>query len=186
VQAQFEREGLRVDHDTAERLVELVGEDAFALQNEVEKLAAWGAGAPVGAREVEALAAPAHEASSFAVGDAWGARDVAAALAACETRLLQGEEPSVLAWRFADHVSRVRAVQRLLEDGLSVREVAARLGLKDYPARKQAGHARNYSREELSAALVRLAELDVALKGGSKLDAALELERALVDVTRPA
>ena len=32
--------------------------------------------------------------------------------------------------------------------------------------------------------LVRLAELDVALKGGSRLPDELELERALVEVTR--
>ena len=31
---------------------------------------------------------------------------------------------------------------------------------------------------------VRLAELDLALKGGSRLSGDLELERALVDVTR--
>ena len=39
-------------------------------------------------------------------------------------------------------------------------------------------------RTELAAALVRLAELDVALKGGSPLPDELELERALVEVSR--
>jgi DNA polymerase-3 subunit delta len=185
VRAQFERADLRVDPETAERLVELVGEDAFALQNEVEKLAAWAAGASVGVREVEALAVPMHETSNFALGDAWGSRDMAGVLAACEAKLLV-DEPFVIAARLAGYVGSVRRVQALLEQDLGVREIAERLGLKDFPARKQAAQAANYSREELGNAVVRLGELDFALKGGSRLSPELELERALVEVTRLA
>jgi hypothetical protein len=45
--------------------------------------------------------------------------------------------------------------------------------------------AERFGEEELEATLVRLAELDVALKGGSRLPDELELTRALVDITRP-
>ena len=38
---------------------------------------------------------------------------------------------------------------------------------------------------ELANAIVRLSELDAAAKGGSRLPADLELERTLIDVTRP-
>jgi DNA polymerase-3 subunit delta len=183
--AQFERAGVRVDHDTAERLVELVGEDAFALQGEVEKIAAWAGGAPVGASEVELLAAPASERSTFALVNAWGARNVAEALRACEDELLREPEPFRIAARIVAHVSRVRAVQRLLEEGLGVSDVAGRLGLR-YPPRREAAEAANYSREELGDAVVRLAGLDHAIKGGSRLEPELELERALIDVMRPA
>ena len=186
VRGQFERLGVRVDQDTAERLVELVGEDAFALASEVEKLVAWAAGDPIGAREVEALATPGHESSAFALVDAWGTRDVAGALAAAEAELLHGKEPFTITARLVAHVTSVRAVQALLEQDVSVREVAGRLGLKEFPARKQAGQAANYSREELGAVVVRLAALDAALKGGSRLAPELELERALVEITRPA
>ena len=37
----------------------------------------------------------------------------------------------------------------------------------------------------LFRSLIRLAELDHALKGGSRLANELELERALVDITQP-
>ena len=47
-------------------------------------------------------------------------------------------------------------------------------------------HAANYDPDELAHAVVRLAELDLALKGGSRLAGDLEFERALVDVTPPA
>jgi DNA polymerase III delta subunit len=45
--------------------------------------------------------------------------------------------------------------------------------------------ARNYTADELRDAVVRLAELDHALKGGSRLAPDLELERALIEITRP-
>jgi hypothetical protein len=44
--------------------------------------------------------------------------------------------------------------------------------------------AEGFTEDELRDAAVRLAELDHALKGGSRLSGDLELERALVDVTR--
>jgi hypothetical protein len=44
--------------------------------------------------------------------------------------------------------------------------------------------ANNFSPEELGDAVVRLARLDLALKGGSKLPGELEFARALLDITR--
>jgi DNA polymerase III delta subunit len=77
----------------------------------------------------------------------------------------------------------------MAEEGLSTAEVAKRLRIKEYPARKALGHAKNFSPDELDTAIVRLAELDAGLKGASRLDADLQLERTLLEVTetrRPA
>ena len=46
--------------------------------------------------------------------------------------------------------------------------------------------ARNYGPDELREAVVRLAMLDHAVKGGSRLAVDLELERALVEITARA
>ncbi len=81
------------------------------------------------------------------------------------------------------HVRNARAVQRLDDEGLSHQDAAARLGIKPYPAQKLYAQVRNFSGPELDDALIRLAELDHALKGGSRLADELELERALVEIT---
>ena len=185
VRSEFARLGVSADADAAHALVELVGDDTFALTGELEKLAAWAGAEGVGRREVEQLVAPARDAAAWALTDAWGARDLPALLAACELAL-EKKEPFLLAVGLASHVGRVRAAQVLAEEGLGSREVAARLKMKDFPARKALQHAERYSREELDNALVRLAELDAAIKGASRLSSELELVRALVDVTRPA
>ena len=185
VHKELGRLGVTADADAARALVELVGEDTIALAGEVEKLAAWADGEPVTRKEVEQLAAPGREAAAWALSDAWGARDLPALLAACDLAL-EKKEPFLLAVSLASHVGRVRAAQALAEEGLGVREVASRLKIKDFPARKALQHAERYSREELDSALVRLAELDAAIKGASRLSVELELVRALIDVTRPA
>jgi DNA polymerase III delta subunit len=67
---------------------------------------------------------------------------------------------------------------------MSAAEAAPLLGMRHhFPAQKLMAQVRNYSSEELDAALMRLAELDHALKGGSRLANELELERALVEIT---
>ena len=185
VRAEFERLGAKADAEAARALVEICGDDVVALATEVDKIVAWAGGDPISRRDIEELAAGGREAAAWALTDAWGARDLAGLLAACELAL-ERKEPFLLAVGLASHVGRVRAAQALAEEGLRSKEIAARLKMKEFPARKALAHAENYSREELERALVRLADLDAALKGASRLSAELELERALVDVTRPA
>jgi DNA polymerase III delta subunit len=154
------------------------------LASEIEKIATWAAGRPVGVRDIKAIAVPAREVEAWAVTDAWGARDLPAAIAACEA-LLEEREPFSIAVGLASHVVRVRAAQILAEEGVSPRDAFKRLGLRsEFPARKALAQSENYSREELDTAIVRLAELDAALKGASRLAGELELVRAITEVTR--
>ena len=184
VRGEFKRLGASIDGDAARALVEIVGDDVSALGIEVDKLATWAAGDTVGRRDVEALAPPTSETFVWALTDVWGQRDVAGVLRACESLLeRRTKEPFAIAAAVAGYVGRVRAAQALAAEGLGSGDVAKRLRIKDYPARKALAHAENYSREELEDATVRLAALDAALKGKSRLAAEIELERALVEIT---
>ena len=188
---QFARLGVEAESDACHALVQLVGEDVGALASEAEKLATWAGEEPVTRRDVEALAATTTELPIFALTDAWGRRDVAGALEACETILERGSGArsaalSRLAASLAAHVGRVRNCQSLAAEGVRARDAAARLKMHPFAAEKAFAQAANFSAEELRTATVRLAELDLALKGGSKLSGDLELERTLVEITRPA
>jgi DNA polymerase-3 subunit delta len=185
VSSEFKRSGGTADADASRALVEVVGDDVVALASEVEKIVAWAGGEPITRAHVEQLAAHSREAAAWALTDAWGARDLPRLLASCE-HALERREPFALAIGLASHVARVRAAKALAEEGHRTREIASRLKMKEFPARKAVEQSENYSAEELESALVRLAELDAALKGASRLAPELELERALVDVTRPS
>jgi DNA polymerase III delta subunit len=184
VRAQFERHGVRADQETARALVELVGEDAFALQGEVDKLVTWAGGEQIGPEEVAAVAAPTAEASGFAFVDAWGARDTGATLAASEA-MLEREEAFVLGLRLAGQVARTRTARRVLDRDGGLADVMKAVDAKEYPAKKAIDQADRYTAAELDRAAIRLARLDHDLKGGSRLSSELELARAIVDLTAP-
>ncbi len=185
VAEQFAQHGVRVEPDAVATLVQLVGEDLRALKVEVDKIATWAAGEPVGEREVSALVAPNVDVPGYELTEAWANRDVARVLALSET-MFEHEPKSRrdvaprLAGQLGSHLGRLRAMKRLAAQGVGSKEAAARLKLNPYYAGKLYCQAETFSEDELDAAVVRLADLDGALKGTSRLAPDLELQRALV------
>jgi len=188
---QFARLGAKADRDACRALVEVVGDDLDDLASEIDKLATWAAGEQITVAVVERLAVGRAETPIFSLTDAWGRRDVGAVLADTESllerthRTRSGELLRIVA-SLVGHVGRVRKIQRLAEAGVPARDAAGKLKMHPFAAEKAYAQAGNFSADELSLALVRLAELDAAAKGGSRMPAELELDRALVDVTRRA
>jgi DNA polymerase III subunit delta len=188
---QFARLGTKAEPDACRALVETVGDDLESLASEIDKLATWAAGETVTVEAVDRLAVGRAETPIFAVTDAWGRRDVGGVLTAAEAVLERTHRPRSgellrLAASLVGHVGRVRRLARLVEEGVRPRDAAGRLKMHPFAAEKAAQQAASFSADELAQAVVRLAELDAAAKGGSRLPAELELERALVDVTRRA
>jgi DNA polymerase-3 subunit delta len=185
VAEQFSRAGAKAEPEACRLLVELVGDDLFDLASEVDKLVTWADGDEIRESDVEALVAPRAETPPWTLTDAWACRDTAGVLAACERVLTRGDKTvSGLVWQLADHVGLVRACADFARDGVPVAEAAKRLRKKEYPVRKAYGQAEAFSGAELDAAVTRLADLDAAVKGGSRLPDDLELERILVEITR--
>jgi DNA polymerase-3 subunit delta len=190
VAKQFGDRGTQVDAEGARLLVEIVGEDPQELATEIDKIATWAAGEPVGTGEIQQLAAGCAEVPGYDLTDAWGRRDLSGALTSCQTLLERSGDPvsravPALVGLLVGHVGRVRDCQIFADEGLSAREAAARLKRHPFYVEKLYAQARNYGPDELRDAVVRLAQLDHAVKGGSRLAVDLELERALIDITRP-
>jgi DNA polymerase III subunit delta len=188
---QFAATGVDVDPAAAEALVELVGDDPTALATEVDKLAIWSGGEPVTEQSVQALSPAVAETAPFDLTDAWGRRDVAAVLRAAELILERSDQPRRdvvprLVGILTAHVDRVRRCKQLDAEGVAPKEAAAQLKRHPFYVQKLFGQAQRFSVDELRTAVVRLAELDHAVKGGSRLSGELELARALIDITRPA
>jgi DNA polymerase III subunit delta len=188
---QFKLHGTTAEPEACRLLAELVGDDLYELAGEVDKISTWARGAAVGEADVEALVAPRAGSPPWSLTDAWGARDVGGVLRATERMLDRTGDPVSrtiprLLGSLTRHVRNARAARRLEEEGLSPQEAASRLGMKPFPAQKLYAQVRNFSERELDDALIRLAALDRALKGGSRLANELELERALVEITARA
>jgi DNA polymerase III subunit delta len=187
---QFADRNVVADSEAARLLVEIVGESPEELATEVDKIATWSAGEPVTTTEIELLAAGCAEVPGYELTDAWGRRDLPAALEACQLLLERSGDPVSgtvprLIGLLVGHVGRVRDCQLLADEGLSAKEAASRLKRHPFYVEKLYAQSRSYDRDELRRTVVRLAELDHAVKGGSRLAVELELERALIDITRP-
>ena len=187
---QFRQRGVEAEPEACAALVQLVGDDLHALSSEVDKLATWAAGEPIGEREVEVLTPAAADAPTFTLTDAWAAHDAAGALGASETIFEREARPrrdtaARLAGALGSHLGRLRQVKRLAADGVRPKDAAAKLKLHPYYASKLFSQADGFSPDDLETAAVRLADLDGALKGKSRLQPDLEVQRALVDLTRP-
>ncbi|MFL5954402.1 MAG: DNA polymerase III subunit delta [Gaiellaceae bacterium] len=185
---QFKLQGTKAEPEACRLLAELVGDDLYELAGEVEKLATWAGDAEVTESDVAQLVAPRAESPPWNLTDAWGMRDVGGVLREAERMLDRTGDPVSrtiprLVGSLTRHLQRARAAHRLEEQGLSPADAASALGMKPYPAQKLYAQVRNFSGAELDDALIRMAQLDHALKGGSRLSNELELERALVEIT---
>jgi DNA polymerase III subunit delta len=185
----FHDRGARAEPDAVAALIQLVGDDPRALKTEIDKLSTWASGEPIGEREVEALVAPNADMPIYELTEAWSARDPERALHVTEVLFERDSRPrrdtaARLAGALGGHLGRLRSLKRLAAEGVKPKEAAERLKLHPFRARKLYGQAEGFSTEELDASVVRLAELDGALKGQSRLAPDLEVQRALVDLTR--
>lgn len=188
VAERFRQAGARAEPEAVAALVELVGEDFNQLANEIDKLATWAGDEPIGENEVELLVAAVADTPIFALTDAWAQRDAGRTLEASETIFEREgrhrrETAPRLAGALANHLSFMRRCQKLAAEGVRARDAATTMKRHPFYVEKVFGQAANFSEEELRSAVVRLAGLDHALKGGSKLTPDLELQRALIDLS---
>ena len=184
---RFKVAGVRAEPEACAALVQLVGDDLHALAGEIDKLALWAGDEPIGEHEVETLVAAVAETPTFALTDAWAARDTARTLAATETIFEREGRPRRdvaprLAGALGSHLAFVRRCSRLAAEGVRPRDAASTLKRHPYYVEKVFAQATAFSEDELGDATVRLAGLDHALKGGSRLAPDLELQRALIDL----
>ena len=189
VESQLRERGVLVDADAARAVVELVGDNTDELATEIDKLATWADGERIGEREVAELVPARAEAPPFDLTDAWGRRDVPAALAASERMLERSGDAARdvflrVTGLLVSHVGRVRDCQALAAEGVPPAAAAERLKRNRFYVQKLYEQAGNFSPEELGDAIVRLAQLDLSVKGGSKLPGELEFTRALIDITQ--
>jgi DNA polymerase-3 subunit delta len=163
--AEFAQElSVKLDRETAEELVFVLGNDQGRLHAELRKLRAYvGEGGRVTPAAVEAVVSPARQFSVFDLADLLAERRRGDALARLRQLLEAGESPvgivGLLAWLYRQ-LLQAQALPRNIpawRAAQTLRAPRARVGALLQQARK-------FSPEELRAAFGILLEADVALK----------------------
>ena len=160
--------GRRLDDDAAALLIETVGRDLMVLASEVDKLAAAvPEGRAIAAADVHRIVAAAREHGNFEMVDALCARDAGAAVRLLRHALDEGAQPIAIVGAIAASLRPLLAGADLLRRGRGAADAERVLGVAPYQRRGFQQGLRAYAAGELRRALVRLVDLDVALKTGA-------------------
>jgi DNA polymerase-3 subunit delta len=157
-----------------------IGADAAAIDDAVVRLGLY-AGVDGTAREedVAEVVTAVRQRSVFELVDAIGGRKRADAVALLERLLAAREEPLRLLALLARHYRQLLAARIETHRGAGEAEIASRLGVHPFVARKLTAQCGRFSGAQLETALTRLARADLDLKS-SRRPSNLILEEAVI------
>jgi DNA polymerase III delta subunit len=155
-----ERIGGAVNESDIER-----GEQTRIAAGELDKLATYAAGRPIGAADVEELVADTRPASLFAITNAVDRRDAAAATTAVDRALAEGQPVLRILGALQGRISDLIVARDLAASGVPPAELTKRVGRGNARMAERLVEAgRRYSGAELEAMLTGLFEADLAIK----------------------
>jgi DNA polymerase-3 subunit delta len=185
---EAERRGFRLEPEAARLLVERMGTGSVRLANELDRLALWarsasegedGEGATVTVEDLEAMITDTSEAAIWALSDALIERDIDQAMVLAERLIAQGEPLPRLVYGLASRLRQAQQAVAELEAGRTPAEVAAGMSMHPYAAKMLVRRLADVTSEDLQAATVALADLELASRGGSEHPEEVSLTLAL-------
>ena len=177
---EAKRLGFRLDPAAARMLVDRMGANPQRLHNELERLSLWaGAEGEVTAADLDAMVADTSEAVVWALSDALLERNPALALGIGERLIAQGENVTGLIYGLASRLRKACAAAAMLEQGSPPKQVESSLGMHPYAAKQLVAKLQGIDVDDLRAATVALADLEVWCRGGADYGDELALTLAL-------
>ncbi|MGK2877107.1 MAG: DNA polymerase III subunit delta [Solirubrobacterales bacterium] len=187
--------GVELDPDAAALLVEIVGKPAKKvtkaqnwspkrrLLSELEKLAtAAGVGGTIDTKLVAEGVRGEATSEIFDLTDHAVSGNTNAAVRDAEKLLAAGEPPARIVAMLARSFGQVQTAAALIEAGRAG-DITEQAGIQPWLAKKLTAQARERGGASLRDALVELARLDNAVKGGTALDNETELLRSIETIT---
>lgn len=160
-------------------LLRWCGDDGWRLESEVEKLVAHAGSQTITAELVEQLVRAPDVSDVFALTDALGRRQTAAALRLLQRELDAGTHPLAIVTLLTGHLRNLLLVQNAQTAGQPAPQIATLLKLHPYVVSKALEQSRAFPRPVLRRWYSQLIEIDATLKS-SQLDPETLLDQMLV------
>lgn len=168
VKNKFKENGHNVSPAVVSLLINVAGNESWALANEIEKLCNYKVGGTISERDVNSLVSHQDESSIFDLVDAVGNLNKAEAFETAYKLLNAGHDGyyllSMLTYHFENLISVADALNG--NKSLSASEVAKKCNLHPFVAKKAISQSQRFTREELIKKFNHLAGLDVKSKNG--------------------
>ncbi len=189
IRRRAKEKGVEITAPAVAALVELVGGDLRALDQELEKLAAHAAyERAITLEDVRALTSAAQEANIFDLMDALGLRQRKEALALTARLFAERANELYLLTMIARQVRLILLVKEMTEEKRTPSgEIAKSLSLRPFMVTRLLRQAQQFSAEELERLLGRILEIDQAIKTG-RIEGRLALDLLVLEMCqrRPA
>ena len=158
-------------------LIDLIGNDLWTLDQELEKLALYASGRNIEEDDVRQMVSQAKEANIFSAVDAMIGGRPGVALDLLRQLREDGREAPYIIGMVGRQLRLMALARDLTERGVPQGEMGKRLGVaSQFAVRKTMEQARRHSREDLNWRYRRLLDTDLAIKRGRlNPDLALEL-----------
>ena len=165
-----DRLGARITVDAVSLLVAGIGDDLLRLIGEVNKLALYvGEGGEIGEEAVREVCSLSVSATVFNLTDSLADNDREKSYKFLQTLLDDRVEPRFIFSMISNNYIKLYDTKQLLEKGVTQNDIARRLGVADFVAKKLCRQCRSYSLAYLKDKINLCAELDMDSKSG-KID----------------
>ena len=184
VVAQAGTLGLDLPETVAEDLTTRCSGDKMRLVQETEKLALYVGGGAATHEDVAQLCPPDVQSNIFAFVDALAAGQRGRAIKLLEDLIETGEPPLRLTFMIRRQFQLAARARALFERGASQGERARELKVPPFVARNLEGQGRKLDDGDLERALALVLDLESGLKGGRDLGDGLQVELAVLKLSR--
>ncbi len=166
-------------------MTDLVGNDLWTLEGELEKLSLYTTGRVIEEADVRELVSQVREANIFAAVDAMVEGRPAVALRLLHQLRQDGREASYIIGMVERQLRLLALARDSIDKSVPQQELAGRLGVSSqYVVRKTVEQARRYSWREIRWRYQRLLETDLDIKRG-RLEPDLALELLVTESATP-
>ncbi|MCD6415843.1 MAG: DNA polymerase III subunit delta [Planctomycetes bacterium] len=168
IRARAREMGKRITPDAAYGMVEALGPNLLALENELQKLAAFADPEDmIDRRHLDAVGTGGRTRSAYDLGNAISRGDRAEALRLAGRLLLEGEELPAIIAILAGQVRRLWRIKRLHSDGASQKQIVAETGARPFAVRDALKVIGRLSDEWFAHQLKILSDADYESKSAS-------------------
>lgn len=168
IRSKFEESGQNVSLGTARLLADMVGNESWALVNEIMKLSNYRLGRTVTERDIYLLISHKEDGNVFNLFDAVDGQNKIKAFEIMYRLINSGHDAYYLLNMLFYHFANLLSVHDLIREDKSqaVSIIATKCGLHPFVAKKAISQARGFSKEDLLSKFNHLAGLDIASKNG--------------------
>lgn len=163
---EFKKSGIGCGTRQAVYLIESVAYNMEAISAEIEKLKNYKAKGNIANEDIDRVCIKSLETRIFEMVDAIGNKKAGRAVEIYRNLLSMKEAPLGILMMITRQFRLMLECAVLSGQGLSEREIAARIGQKEFVVRKSLGQSRNFDRQILTEAMRDCLETDRSVKSG--------------------